>query len=221
MSKYTTEEKLLKEYVKELLSEKNWSDFGAPKGKIVTLSPEDFAYDDDARETQLADQIFDLIQNAYADVEIEPGKFGNVKVQNAKDLPAGYTNMTASDIDSDDDPDYFRGAKDRGGRNKLGIVGHDGSPAAIKLYLDKTAELLKSGSMAEMSGKIAHIMITRYGVPAVTDQASVESMIGKPVEWVGQHPEDKYASRYGDQYHGWYSRKIGSKSHMKILLGGI
>lgn len=221
MSKYTTEEQLLKEYIEELINEKSWSDLDAPKGKIITLSPEDFAYDDDAGETQLADQIFDLIQNAYADVEIEPGKFGNVKVQSAKDLPAGYTNMTASDIDSDDDPDYFRGGKERGGRNKLGIVGHDGSSAAIKLYLDKTAELLKSGSMAEMSGKIAHIMITRYGVPAVTDQASVESMIGKPVEWIGQHPEDKYASRYGDQYHGWYNRKIGSKSHMKILLGGI
>ena len=81
--------------------------------------------------------------------------------------------------------------------------------------------MLKNGSIAEMSGKIAHIMITRHGVPAVTSKEEVESMLGKPVEWIGRHPEDKYASRYGEEYEGWYSRSIGGGSHMKILLGGV
>jgi len=72
-----------------------------------------------------------------------------------------------------------------------------------------------------MSGKIAHVMITRYGVPAVIDHAQVESMLGKPVKWVGRHPEEKYAARYGPDYDGWYSRDIGGTSHMKILLGGM
>ncbi len=51
----------------------------------------------------------------------------------------------------------------------------------------------------------------------------VESMLGKSVHWVGRHPNEKYASRYGDAYEAWYSRGIegaGSGEHMKILLGG-
>ena len=71
-----------------------------------------------------------------------------------------------------------------------------------------------------MSGKIAHIMITRYGVPAVTTHPEVEAMLGKSVQWVGKHTNQKYADRYGAGYEGWYKRKIGGSSHMKILLGG-
>ena len=128
--------------------------------------------------------------------------------------------MQAADIDEDPEPDFFRGGKMRNGRYKLGIVGHDGSKAAIQKYLEQSAEKLKSGAIAEMSGAIAHIMITRYGVPAVTSKEEVESMLGKPVEWIGRHPEEKRASRYGDTHEGWYNRSIGGSSHMKILLGG-
>ena len=81
-----------------------------------------------------------------------------------------------------------------------------------------------AGDIAEMSGKIAHIMITRYGVPAVTSKEQVESMLGKSVDWVGGHPEEKYASRYGPDYAGWYTRGISGAAggaHMKILLGGV
>ena len=44
---------------------------------------------------------------------------------------------------------------------------------------------------------------------------------GKPVQWIGRHPEEKYANRYGENYDGWYSRSIGGGDHMKILLGGV
>ena len=83
---------------------------------------------------------------------------------------------------------------------------------------------MKSGAIGEMSGKIAHIMITRHGVPAVTTKEEVESMLGKQVEWIGRHPEEKYANRYGPDYEGWYSRGITGAApgaHMKILLGGV
>jgi hypothetical protein len=211
--------KLIREYVRLLLIEKRWADLEAPKGQIIDLSAEDFESNDpDIRD--LDDEIYDLIQTAYADVELEPGKFGNAKVRSPKDLPAGYTVLRAADLDADPDPDYFRGGKTKGGRFKLGIVGHDGSEAAIQMYLEQTAEELKSGGIAEMSGKIAHIMITRHGVPAVTSKEGVESMLGKTVEWIGTHPEEKYASRYGPDYAGWYTRSIGGGDHMKILLGG-
>jgi hypothetical protein len=212
--------KLIREYVRLLLIEKRWADLEAPKGQIIDLSAEDFESNDpDVRD--LDDEIYDLIQTAYADVELEPGKFGNAKVRSPKDLPAGYTVLRAADIDADPDPDYFRGGKTKGGRFKLGIVGHDGSEAAIQMYLEQTAAELKSGGIAEMSGKIAHIMITRHGVPAVTSKEDVESMLGKSVSWIGRHPEDKYANRYGAEYEGWYERNIGGAGHMKILLGGV
>ena len=222
--------KLLREYIKQVLQEKRWVDLNAPKGQVIQLDPIDFESEEcqeppcppDIRD--LDDEIFDLIQNAYSDVPLGDGKFGNIKVQKPSDLPGAYTVMKAANIDDDPEPDYFRGGKMRGGRHKLGIVGHDGSSAAIQKYLDETAEELKSGAIGEMSGKIAHIMITRHDVPAVTSKEEVETMLGKSVEWIGRHPNEKYANRYGPDYEGWYNRGItgaGAGAHMKILLGGV
>lgn len=217
MSKCKTQ--LIKSYVRELILEKKWKDLDAPKGQVIDLKPADFA-EDDPDDPDLNDEIFDLIQNAYSDVPLGAGKFGNAKVQKPTDLPAGYSLMKAADIDGDPEPDFFRGGKMKGGRFKMGIVGHDGSRAAIDKYLEETAKELKDGAIAEMSGKIAHIMITRYGVPAVTSKEGVESMLGKSVDWIGRHPEEKYANRYGETYEGWYTRSIGGSPHTKILLGG-
>ncbi len=215
--------KLLREYIRQLLLEKKWADFNAPKGKVIPIVPDDFAEDAPPDVRDLDDEIFDLIQTAYSDVSLGGGKFGNIKVQSPSDLPGRYTIMKGADIDGDNDPDYFRGGKMRGGRFKMGIVGHDGSQAAIDKYLEETAAELKAGAIAEMSGKIAHIMITRHGVPAVKTKEEVEGMMGKQVDWVGRHPEEKYASRYGPDYEAWYCRGIEGAcggEHMKILLGG-
>ena len=212
---------LLRQYVRCLLLEKKWADFNAPKGKTISIAPEDFEEAEGPPVRDLDDEIFDLIQNAYKDVSLPGGKFGNIKVQRPEDLPAGYTIMKGADIDDDPEPDYFRGGKTRGGRFKLGIIGHDGSQNAINKYLEETAEDLKAGAIGEMSGKIAHIMITRYDVPAVTSKEEVEAMTGKQVDWIGRHPEAKFADRYGSDYEGWYTRGIaGGAAHMKILLGG-
>ena len=138
-------------------------------------------------------------------------------------LPGKYTIMKGADIDEDPEPDYFRGGKMRNGRFKLGIVGHDGSEAAINRYLEETAEDLRAGGIGEMSGKIAHIMITRQGIPAVQTKEEVEAALGKSVNWVGKHPDPKYAKRYGPDYDAWYCRGISGAcggDHMKILLGG-
>jgi hypothetical protein len=219
MPKVQISETQLRSKIRKILSEKVWADINAPKGTTVNLYPKDFE-DYQPGELNLGDEIFTLINTAYADVEISPGTYGNIKVRKAEDLPAGYTIMLAADIDGDPKPDYFRGMKMRGGKKKLGIVGHDGSPAAIQKYLDETAEMLLAGGVAEMSGKIAHIMITRHGVPAYQSKSAVESALGKGVDWVGKHPDPKYADRYGQDYEGWYERGIGGAAHMKILLGG-
>ena len=213
----------LKKIIREaiLLTEKKWTDLNAPKGQVIPLTPEDFD-EDDPVERDLNDEIFDLIQTAYAEVPLSGGRFGNIKVQKPEDLPAGYTHMKAANIDDDPEPDYFRGGKMRGGRYKMGIVGHDDSTAAKDLYKQQTADGLMSGDIAELSGGVAHVMITRFGVPAVTDHAAVEDMLKKGVTWVGRHPDEKYANRldnHGD-YEGWYRRGISGESHLKILLGG-
>jgi hypothetical protein len=215
-------------YHLRILKEKTWADLKAPMGKPIPIYPEDFEEKEDCLEPpcdderDLDDEIFDLIQTAYEDVPLGDGKFGNIKVQKPSDLPGGYTVMSAAELDGDPGPDYFRGGKIRGGRMKFGIVGHDGSEAAIKMYLDATAEGLKSGDIGEMSGKIAHVMITRHNVPAVTSKEEVESLTGKKVDWIGRHPDEKYANRYGSNYEGWYTRGIaGGAAHMKILLGGV
>ena len=222
--------KTLRLYVRGLLlQEKKWADFNAPKGQTIDLSPEDFAEDECLEEPcppevrDLDDEIFDLIQIAYANVPLGGDRFGNIKVQSPSDLPAGYTMMKAVDLDADPEPDVFRGGKMRGGRYKMGISGHDGSGAAIQRYLEMSAESLLDGAIAEMSGKIATVMITRYGVPAVTTQGEVEALLGKSVNWVGRHPEEKWAQKYGPGYEGFYTRGISGPAagkHMKILLGG-
>jgi hypothetical protein len=219
VSKIKISEAVLRGKIRNILIEKKWEDLNAPKGQTINLYPEDFE-DYEPGELNLGDEIFTLINTAYADVEIEPGVFGNIKVRKAEDLPAGYTIMLAADLDSDPEPDYFRGMKNRGGKKKLGIVGHDGSEAAVQKYLTETAEMLKAGGIAEMSGKIAHIMITRHGVPAYQTKQDVESALGKKVQWIGRHPVPEYADRYGPDYEGWYERGIGGAAHMKILLGG-
>ena len=217
-------ERRLRLLVRHILSEKRWADLGAPKGQVIDLSPQDFLDSGAPEVRDLDDEIFDLIQNAYSDVPLGGGKFGNIKIQRPSDLPGQYTIMQAADLDDDPDPDFFRGGKMRGGRYKLGIVGHDGSRAAITKYLEETAAQLKSGAIGEMSGKMAHIMITRHGVPAVTTKSDVEAMLGKQVSWIGRHPQDKYAEQYGPGYEGFYSRGItgaAAGEHMKILLGGV
>ena len=74
-------DKILRVYIRSLLREKKWADLGAPKGQVINLSPEDFETEDDCLEPpcpevrDLDDEIFDLVQNAYSDVEIEPGQY--------------------------------------------------------------------------------------------------------------------------------------------------
>ena len=92
--------------IESKLNEKKWADFNAPKGKDVELVPSDFE-SSESQERDLDDEIFDLIQTAYADVELEPGQYGNAKVRSPGDLPAGYTVMQAADIDDDPDPDFL------------------------------------------------------------------------------------------------------------------
>ena len=133
------------------------------------------------------------------------------------DLPSDSTNWIA--VDTDDVPDFdavrFSKPGNFSGQKMTGSA-TDGSEAAKKMMINKTAKMLDTkGNYAEMSGPIAHIMITRKGVPYVADEESARRLLpGKDIEWVGKHPDGKYPG-----YDGWYYRMLGGKRHMKIMLG--
>lgn len=174
--------------------------FNPKRNKVVKF--------DYKKHPELADEFFDLIQTAYQELG------GHAKIK------------SPADVFSDPDWNYWEGVDLHGTRDfdmimfgkntKFGVkysgVGHDGSSTAKRSYLSaKGAELKNLGYYLEVSGKIASILMKDYAVPVVTDQATVEKVLGKPVEWIG--------NKAGEQGTGWYSRKLGGAKHSKILLG--
>ena len=194
------------------LQEKKWSDYEIPKGEWAKLSADDIrkaALDKDG-EITIADELYALIDRAYAKIG------GHFDFKSSSDVPGKYSDWLAVDLDDDPEPDVVRVSNKKGVGQKMAAAGHDGTKKAIDAYLAKTAELLKTdGFYGEMSKAIAHIMITRHNVPYVSSHEDVERVLGKKVEWVGQHPEGKYPD-----HSGWYERDIGGKHRdMKIMVG--
>ena len=199
--------KLLFENWRKFLTEKRWIDYNVSKGEWFKIPPEDIEKKaiENGGEIQLADELFALIDNAYAKIG------GHHKLQRPEDLPGKYTDWVAVDLDDDPEPDATRFAKGQ----KMSGSGHDGTRAAIDAYLAKTAELLsQEGFYGEMSKSIAHVMIKHHNVPYVPSHEDVEKVLGKTVEWIGEHPEGKYPG-----YNGWYCRDINSCREMKIMVG--
>jgi len=166
---------------------------------------------DKNKDPEIAQEIFDLIQIAYAPIG------GHVKVK------------SPNDIASNDKWDFWEGIDIHGDANfdivmfgqktKYGIkfsgVGHDGEKDSKRKYIDESGkDLKKPGYYIEVSGKIAEILIKKHNVPVVTDQATVEKVLGKKLNWQGKNSEDDNAS--GE---GWYIRTLGGHDHQKILLG--
>jgi len=202
--------KLLTEW-RKFVNEKKWADYDAPKGKWLDVPVEDIAAAASERggEINLADELYDLINNAYKKIG------GHIRFKSASDLPHSYDDWVAVDFDSDPEPDALRVSATKGPGKKMTTAGHDGSRQAINAYLAKTAELLNQGGYySEMSKAIAHIMITKYSVPFVNNKEDVQKVLGHEVVWLGEHPEGKYPG-----YDGWYSRRIGGSEETKILLG--
>ena len=203
--------KLLLENWRKFVNEKKWADYDAPKGKWLDVPVEDIAAAASERggEINLADELYDLINNAYKKIG------GHLRFKSASDLPYSYDDWVAVDFDNDPEPDALRVSTTKGPGKKMTAAGHDGSRQAINAYLTKTAELLDQGGYySEMSKGIAHIMITRHGVPFVSNKEDVQKVLGKEIAWLGGHPEGKYPG-----YDGWYSRGIGGGQETKILLG--
>jgi len=160
------------------------------------------------KNPDLVDELFGLIKTAYASIG------GHIKFRVPEDLISGNLRIVAIDYDADPDPEAMSVAKKKPSGLKSVAMGHDGSRKAKDVSLAKKGKELKSGMFSEMSGAMAHIMLSKFNVPSINSKAAVEKVIGKKIEWIGEHPGGKYPD-----HPGWYKRKIAGGDHMKILLG--
>jgi hypothetical protein len=194
----------LKNLLNEIVNEKTSGQiFNPQKNKEVTFDAN--KYDD----PEFQEELYNLITTAYADVG------GHVKVKSPTDVAQPDWNYWEGiDIHNTDDFDVVMFGQKTNYGIKFSGVGHDGSSAAKRSYLDaRGRDLNKSGYYIEVSGKIAQILINKYNVPIVKDQATVEKVLGKQVKWLGEDPS---GSGVGN---GWYERSIAGHNHAKILLG--
>jgi hypothetical protein len=163
------------------------------------------------KDNDVTRDIYDIITKTYASIG------GYVDFSKPGDLPSDFTDWIINDIDKDPEVDAVRFAKKGPGGTKFAGSATDGSSAAKKIMLNKTAKMLnQKGNYGEVSDAIAHILLTKYDVPVVTDEEQVKKLLpGKKVKWIGEHPNGKYPG-----VNGWYERVLtGMGKHIKIMVG--
>ena len=204
--------KLLRENWRRFLNEKKWEDLDHPKNQWSDISPSDIKAAQDPINVDLSDELYDLIDIAYKSIG------GNFDFKNSGDLPGDHDQWSAINIDDDPAPDALRVSKTKPAGSKMTVAGHDGTKPGKDAYIGRTAELLSQpGHYAEMSKKIAYIMIKHYDIPPVTDPEKVQQVLGsdRPIKWLGAHPQGKFPG-----INGWYTRDMGPKKDvLKIMLG--
>jgi len=155
---------------------------------------------DDEKE-EFADEIFNLISNAYAPIG------GNPNYKSADDVvdAEGDADYMVIDLDDDDEFDAVKVSKNKGAGQKSVAMGHDGSQPAKSAAVNITAIMLKEpGHYIEVSGKLKDILMSK-GVPVVTDKETIQRVMqGKSIEMNDD---------------GTYSRYIGGEKHTKTLMG--
>jgi|TARA_R110000824_G_scaffold73472_2_gene187113 hypothetical protein len=197
---------LLRKYIREMLTEKNFADLEVPKNKWVDVPEEEVSVH--TPDIDLDDEIFDLIQTAYAGLE-----GGNIKIKSADSLPGEYTFFDSADIDDDPQPDAVVFGKMRGDALKIGGVGHDGKKGKRVSVLRLLDLLKKPGIFAELSGRPAQIAFAA-GIHVVEDEQKVRSLVQRDIEWIGEIE--------GKEGKGWYKRQYGpGVAHVKIIVGNV
>jgi len=151
--------------------------------------------------SELADfkkEIYNLINTAYKPIGGHPNYSSKSDVKPPEEFEV-------YDIDYDDDVDVVLVSKDRPAGKKSVAIGHDGSPKAKSIAINKQVKVLKSrGHYVEASGKVKDILKSK-GVAIVNDEAVVRKTLkGKNIKW------------HGD---GTYDRKIGGSVRRKTLMG--
>ena len=155
----------------------------------------------DKEKSEFSDEIFALINNAYAPIG------GNPNYQSSSDVDGSEGDANYLVIDFDDDEEFDAVVVDK--RKSSGIkgaaMGHDGSKPARSLAVNFLAIMLKNpGHYIEVSGKLKDILIAK-GVPVVTDKETIQQVMkGKNIEMNDD---------------GTYQRYLGGEKHTKTLMG--
>lgn len=191
----------------DFLNERSAEIIGARKGKWEKIDISKFSKEE---LNDLEKDFFGLIDTAYKPIG------GHVNFKRPSDVFADKDIDFWKGIDIDDDPELdviVFGRSSRYGIKLVG-VGHDGKKESKREYLENKAEKLqKIGFYNEVSGKLAEILIDKYKIEAVENKETVEKVLGKKIEWLGEHPDGNTPG------YGWYSRSLGGHQHIKILLG--
>jgi len=160
---------------------------------------------------ELSNEFFGLISTAYHEIG------GHSKIREPKDIfsDPDWKFWEGIDIHNTQDFDIIIFGKKTHYGIKFSGVGHDGTMDAKKTYIDEQSDKLKTlGYYAEVSEKLADILIRKYHCPIVDNQEDVEKVLGRKVDWKGKNPYDENA--FGDS---WYVRMLGGKPKAKILIG--
>ena len=155
----------------------------------------------DKEKSEFADEIFTLIDNAYAPLG------GNPNYQSPANVDGSEGDANYLVIDFDEDPEFDAVVVDKSKASgvKGAAMGHDGSREARSLAVNFLAIMLKNpGHYIEVSGKLKDILIAK-GVPVVTDKETIQQVMkGKNIEMNGD---------------GTYQRYLGGEKHTKTLMG--
>lgn len=148
---------------------------------------------------EIQDELFNLIQNAYAPIG------GHPNYNSPNDLPLEGDEFDIIDLDTDPDIDAVSVIKNKAAGHKMVAMGHDGSSEAkSKVIAHKVNLLNKNGYYVEVSGKMKDILLAK-GLSPITDEMIVRKVLkGKQLSW---NPD------------GSYCREIGGCTHTKMLFG--
>ena len=155
----------------------------------------------DKEKSEFADEIFSLIDNAYAPIGGNP----NYQTPNNVDGSEGDANYLVIDFDEDPEFDAVVVDKTKSSGVKAAAMGYDNSGPAKSLSVNFLAIMLKRpGHYIEVSGKLKDILLSK-GVPLVTDEETIRTALkGKEIEMNDD---------------GSYQREIAGKMYTKVLLG--
>ncbi|NNE32490.1 MAG: hypothetical protein HKN40_08985 [Winogradskyella sp.] len=174
------------------------------KGKLYEeegFNKGSWEYLTDKEKSEFADEIFSLINNAYAPIG------GNPNYQSPSNVDGSEGDANYLVIDFDEDPEFDAVVVDKSKPSgvKAAALGHDNSGPAKSLAVNFLSIMLnRPGHYIEVSGKLKDILLSK-GVPLVTDEETIRiALKGKEIEMNND---------------GTYNRNLGGKMHTKTMMG--
>jgi hypothetical protein len=187
---------------KQFVNERADVEIPHKKGHWVVINPVDYK--------DLKDEFFNLITTAYKEIG------GHFEVHDPNDVfnKPDWNYFVAADVDVDKDFDVVSVSKKTPFGKKMVAIGHDGSREAKDTYIKHEIKAMKTpGNYAEVSGKVAHILIDKNHVNVIENPDEVREILNKPITWLGKHPDGKTTGN------GWYERTIAGVNAIKTMVG--